>query len=80
MNCSEIFVIDWENPVTNGMSINEIAGKSCCPLCGLLLKDTLRNYPQNIKLPNGKIGCANASEFTTTDEDSIILDFFEIIP
>lgn len=80
MNCGEIFVIDWENPITKGMSILEIAGSCPCPTCGLQLKDTIKDYPKNIKLPNGKIGSFKPSNITSSDEESLVLDFFEIIP
>lgn len=80
LNCGELFVIDWENHITNGSSIVEVAGSCTCPTCNSLLKDTLRNYPQSIRLPNGNIGSFTPDNFIPADEESLILEVFEITP
>jgi hypothetical protein len=80
INCGELFVINWENPKTHKKTINEIAGISCCPTCGFLLNDTLREYPKTIKLSNGKLGSFVPNNFIPPDCETEILDFFEIIP
>lgn len=80
INCGEIFVIDWENPLTSGKTITEIAGNLSCPTCILPLRDTLKKYPEYIKLPNGKIGNFNPNNFTSSEGESLISGFYEIIP
>ena len=80
MNCGEIFVIDWENPLTKGMSISETASNSTCPTCGMPLKETIKDYPQNIKMSNGEIGRFSLINYSTSNEESLVLDFFEISP
>ena len=80
VNCGELFVINWENPKTKGLSINAIADSVCCPTCNSLLSETLRNYPQTIKLPTGKLGTFTPNNIIPTDEESLTLDFFELQP
>lgn len=80
LQCGELFVIDWENPKTKDLSSIEVAGSACCPTCNSLLKDTMREYPKTIKLPNGKIGTYVPTGIIPPDEESLVLDFFEITP
>ena len=80
IQCGELFVIDWENPNTKGLSSGEVADSACCPTCNSLLKNTLRDYPQTIKLPNGKIRSFVPTAIIPLDEESLVLDFFEIVP
>ncbi len=76
IQCGELFVIDWENPNAKGLSSSEVAGSTCCPTCNSMLKDTMREYPQTIKLPNGKIGTYVPIGIIPPDEESLVLDFF----
>lgn len=80
MSCGEIFVIDWDNPITERMSISEIAGNQLCPICKLTLRDTLKKFPEYIRLANGQIGTYNVSKFFSSDNESHVIDFFEIVP
>jgi len=80
INCGEIFVIDLENPVTNGLSISQIAGSMECPTCKLPLQTTVRKYPEFIKLPNGVVGSFKLSESTSIDGESSVVEFYEIVP
>ncbi len=50
IQCGELFVIDWENPKTEGKSITEIASSSCCPTCNSFLRDTLKEYPLTLNI------------------------------
>jgi hypothetical protein len=79
INCGEIFVIDLENPNTFSLSLEQIAEKSVCPTCNSNLKETIRGYPQTIRLPNGKLDNFRPSNIIPSDEGSIIMDFFEIL-
>jgi hypothetical protein len=80
ISCGEIFVIDWENPATKGLSIKEVASINKCPTCGSLLKDTVKNYPESIKLPNGQVGTFKPDNYLPPDNETIVKDFYEIIP
>jgi hypothetical protein len=80
INCGELFVIDWENPETKGLNIHEIAGSESCPKCNAGLRDTIRDYPQHIKLPNGKIGSYIPGTYIPPDDESLIIEVFEIKP
>ena len=76
--CEELFVIDWENLKTQGLT--NIANVDKCPKCNSPLKDTLREYPKTIKLPNGQLGSFSPDNGIPSDKDSLIVEFFEIIP
>lgn len=78
INCGEIFVIDWENPATKGLSLKEIASSNRCPTCNFFLKDTIQDYPKTIRLPNGMIGSYVPETQIPPDNESLIIDFFEI--
>ncbi len=80
IECGELFVIDWENPKTKGLGIDEIAGSTLCPTCNSYLKDTVKPYPQNIKLPNGKVGKYIPDNYIPPEDESIILEVLEIHP
>lgn len=79
-NCGELFVIDWENPATKGLTITDIVSIKKCPTCNFLLKDTIQDYPRVIRLSNGLIGSYIPDNYIPPDEESIIREFFEIIP
>ena len=80
ISCGEIFVIDWENPATKGLSIQQVASVNKCPACGSLLKDTIKRYPESIKLPNGQVGTFKPDNYLPPDNETIIKDLYEIIP
>ena len=79
-NCAELFVIDWANPKTGGLIIKDIAKSDKCPTCSSFLKDTLQNYPKTIKLPNGELGSFTTENFIPSDSETLIIEFFEIVP
>jgi hypothetical protein len=79
-NCGELFVIDWENPKTKGLTLRDIAASTNCPTCNSPLRDTLRDYPQTIKLPNGQFGSFTPDNYIPPDNETIIVEFFEIVP
>ena len=80
INCGEIFVIDWENPKTQDKSINELASSKICPICNSSLESTIREYPKTIKLSDGKIGSFIPESYIPPDNESLIKEFFEILP
>lgn len=80
LNCGELFVIDWNNPLTSGKSIVDIAGDKKCPTCNNFLKETLAKYPQNIKLENGKTGSYYPDNYIPPDEEFFRLLIFELQP
>jgi hypothetical protein len=79
-NCGELFVIDWENPENKGLPIRNIAASNNCPTCNSLLRDTLQDYPQTIKLPTGEFGSFTPDHHVPPESESLIVEFFEIIP
>src|SRR6185369_11776563 len=80
INCGELFVIDWENPATQGLSIKQIASSNICPTCGCILSNTIQEYPKTIKLSNGQLGSFIPETHMPPDNESLINEFFEIIP
>jgi len=80
INCGELFVIDWENPLTNSLTVQQVASLNKCPTCDSLLKETIRSYPSSIKLPNNQIGTFTPGNRIPSDNETLIMDFFEILP
>ena len=80
INCGELFFVDWENPETRGLNIEEVAGFNNCPRCHSPLKATIKRYPENIKLPNGKIASYVPDPIIPPHEESLILEVFELKP
>jgi hypothetical protein len=74
INCGELFVVDWENPETKGMSVFEMAHSKDCPTCKSALKDTLRNYPEVIRISEGKLGSFKPDQIILPDSESILVD------
>ncbi len=79
-NCGELFIIDWENPQTKNLNIEKITGSALCPSCNLPLKKHLANYPDTIRISKDQFGSFNNDTFINEDEESEILEFFEIRP
>ena len=79
INCGELFVIDWENPATKGLSIKEVASSSTCPICNSSLRDTIRDYPKTIRLSNGQMGSYIPETHIPPDNESLVMEFFEIV-
>jgi len=78
-NCGELFVIDWENPKTKGLTMRDIAASNNCPSCNSPLRDTLQDYPQTIKLPNGQSGSFTPDKSIPPNE-ILVVEFFELVP
>ena len=78
INCGELFVIDWEDPLKEGLSLTEIANALHCPTCNSFLKETIRNYPETIRLTNGKIGSYIPDTYITSDDQSLVKEIYEI--
>lgn len=80
INCGELFAIDWENPLSNGLNIEKIASSYVCPKCGVSLKDTIRRYPETLRLPNGNLGSFTPAKSIPSDDHFITLEVFELLP
>lgn len=78
--CGELFVIDWENPSTKGLTTKDVASSSNCPTCKSQLKDTIQDYPKTIRLSSGKIGSYTPETFILPNTESLVKEFFEIVP
>jgi hypothetical protein len=72
-------VIDWENPKTKGLNIEQIADSHKCPTCNSNLTETIRDYPKMIKLKNGEIRSFVPSNQIPPDNESFIKEFYEIL-
>lgn len=73
-------MIDWENPATKGLNIKEVASSNICPTCDSFLSNTIQEYPKTIKLSKGQFGSFIPDYHMPSDDESLIKDFFEIIP
>ena len=78
--CGEIFVINQDNPATAGLTINEIAGNQLCPNCGEKLEETIKEYPETFRTKGGMLGSCIHPNRIPPDDETMILEFWEIIP
>ncbi len=78
--CGELFVIDWENPATENLSIQEIAGFSECPTCKSLLRNEIADYPDTIKISEGVFGSFHGSIVNYSDDQTEVIEFYELRP
>ncbi|MCW3088600.1 MAG: hypothetical protein JWQ78_1986 [Sediminibacterium sp.] len=79
MNCGELFVIDWENPLTEKRSIESLAENKLCPSCNIPLKESIKEYPQNIRLKDGKVGSFAVSNRIPEDDESLVMNFYTLM-
>lgn len=80
INCGELFVIDWENPETEHLSIEQIAGSTKCPTCKVELSMFIANYPEKIRISKNLFGSFKKYTFSNEDEDSEIVELYELRP
>jgi hypothetical protein len=79
-NCGELFVIDWENPETENLSVKQIAGSTLCPSCNVVLSTCLASYPATIRISENQFGSFNDEAISNEDEKSEIVEFYELRP
>lgn len=78
--CGELFVIDWENPATNNLSIQEIAGTSKCPKCQSPLTKQIANYPETIRISEDVFGSFNDDSVDYSNDQTEIFELYELRP
>jgi hypothetical protein len=76
IHCGELFVVDWENPKTKGMSVYEMEYSEDCPKCNVALKDTLKNYPEVIWISEGKLGSFKPDQVIPPDSESFLMEVY----
>lgn len=79
-NCGELFVIDWENPETENLSVKQIAGSTLCPTCNVVLCMYLADYPATIRISENQFGSFNDKAVFNQEEESEIVEFYELRP
>lgn len=79
-NCRELFVIDWENPETENLSVKQIAGSTLCPTCNVVLSLYLADYPATIRISENQFVSFNDEAISNQDEGSEIVEFYELRP
>lgn len=78
LECGELFFVDWENPDLIGQSILDLVENISCPTCRTELLKSIADYPEHIKLANGIIGHFSPSSLIPPDNESLILDIYQI--
>ncbi len=78
INCGELFVVDLENPESQGLAIAQIAGRNICPKCKTPLINSMRNYPETFVGRNHVIGSFIPSSWIPPSEESKIIELWEI--
>jgi hypothetical protein len=79
-NCGELFVIDWENPETENLSVKQIAGSTLCPTCNVVLSLYLADYPATIRISENQFVSFNDEAISNQEEGSEIVEFYELRP
>jgi len=79
-NCGELFVIDWEDPATENLSVKQIAGLTLCPTCNVVLSMYLANYPATIRVSENQFASFNDEAISNQDEASEIVEFYALRP
>jgi len=79
-NCGELFVIDWENPETENLTVKQIAGSTLCLACNVVLSMYLADYPATIRISENQIVSFNTEAISNQDKGSEIVEFYELRP
>ncbi len=78
IECGELFVIDFENPVFAGKTAEQIAANTVCAKCGKPLAETIRAYPESFRVDDGRIGRFEPERIIPPDSESLVREFTEI--
>jgi hypothetical protein len=78
VECGTIFVINFANLNFSGKTIEEIAGDSVCPKCGLPLGENIQPYPDVFRTDDGIIGSFDPGRRIPPDSESFVEEFLEI--
>lgn len=78
IECGELFVIDFENPVFSGKTAEQIAANTQCPKCGKSLAETIRAYPESFRAEDGRVGHFEPDRIVPPDSESLVKEFLEI--
>lgn len=80
LECGEIFVADLENPAFAGREIAEVVKGLRCPSCNADLSESICSYPQKFRAPDGALGSFDPGTIIPPDNESLVREFFEIVP
>jgi hypothetical protein len=80
IECGERFVIDMNNPAIAGRPVAEIVGDDLCPRCARTLAQSISDYPETFRTPDGKVGHMQPPRIAPPDSESYVKEFFEIHP
>jgi len=75
-----LFVIDWENPETENLTVKQIAGSTLCLACNVVLSMYLADYPATIRISENQFVSFNIEAISNQDEGSEIVEFYELRP
>lgn len=78
--CSALFVIDWENPATEGLSIKDLSKHQSCPQCSAPLEQTIMGYPESFVAENGEIGSFIPPTTTPVESEGEVVHLWELTP
>lgn len=78
IECGELFVIDFENPVFAGKTAEQITVDALCPACGKSLSETIRAYPEHFRTDDGQVGHFEPDRMSPPDSESLVKEFLEI--
>ena len=80
IKCGELFFIDWENPKTLGLTIQQIANEKVCPSCADSLASSLKSYPDTFITKKGELSHFESPPEKPSGDNSVVIEFWEIKP
>jgi hypothetical protein len=80
INCGALFVLDRENPKSSNRSLSDLADKLCCPECDCDLHLSIRRYPDTFVGKGGHVGSFRPSNIIPPDEQSCVVELWELAP
>ena len=78
--CGEVFVADLENPAFAGREVADVVKGMNCPSCNADLSATISSYPKTFRAPDGSLGSFDPGTIIPPDSESLVREFFEIVP
>ena len=80
IKCGAVFVLDRENPAAANRSLSELTAKLHCPECGYALEQSIRAYPGTFVGKGGHLGSFTPTTIIPPDEQSLVVELWELAP
>jgi len=78
IECGAILFMDMDNPALARQTVQETVGDEVCPECGRLLRNSLREYPENFLTEDGRIGHFDPGRHYPPDSESLFKEIWQL--